>query len=194
MRYLEVNNLINANQHGFRSGHNCATQLISQLYFVLSNCVEGHGVDSLYIDYAKAFDKVDHGLLRKKLQFYGIAGEFYNWISNFLEDRCQSVIVNNCLSYPTPVLSGVPQGSVLGPLLFVLYINDMSSSVDSTSQVFTFADDTKLVSTISSSHDKNNLQKNLDSLIKWSRMNNMVLNGDKFELLSYNSNKKTLIS
>jgi hypothetical protein len=143
-------------------------------------------MDSIYIDYAKAFDKVDHGLLLKKLKYYGIVGNYYNWIENFLKDRKQTVYSNNCFSYNTTVVSGVPQGSVLGPLLFVLYINDLSDIVDSNSVILTFADDTKLISKISSVSDKNKLQHNLNHIINWSKLNNMELNNDKFELLCYN--------
>ena len=94
--------------------------------------------------------------------------------------------MNNYFSYQTSVISGVPQGSVLGPLLFVLYINDLTSSVDSNVQILSFADDTKLLSKISSINDQNTLQKSLNSVIEWSNVNNMKLNSTKFELLSFN--------
>ena len=88
--YLENFNLINDSQHGFRRFHSCTTQLLSQLHYVLSNSVEGLGIDSIYIDYAKAFDKVDHGLLLKKLQCYGIVGKYFHWIKNFLHGSHQA--------------------------------------------------------------------------------------------------------
>ena len=184
--YLETSNLINANQHGFRHNHSCSTQLLSQLHYILSNSVKGLGIDSIYIDYAKAFDKVDHGLLLKKLKCYGIVGNYFNWIVNFLQDRRQTVFVNDSFSYETSVISGVPQGSVLATLLFILYNNDLTSAVDSNALILSFADDTKLLSTISSVEDQNALQLNLNSIIEWSKVNNMELNNDKFELLSFN--------
>ena len=195
MEHLEQHALINNNQHGFRKNRNCATQLLSQLNFILSNSVEGHEVDSIYIDFAKAFDKVDHGLLLRKLNHYGIRGNFLNWIENFLKGRTQTVFVNNHSSYSTSVTSGVPQGSVLGPPLFVVYSDDLSFLVDSQSQSFSFADDTKLISKISSLSDKLKLQQNLNSIIQWSHLNNMQLNRDKFELLCFNfgSNKSNKI-
>ena len=192
MEYLEEFNLINDNQHGFRQNRSCATQLLSQLDFILSNSVEGYDVDSIYIDFAKAFDKVDHGLLIQKLNHYGIRGNFLNWIVNFLDERTQTVFINNHFSYSTSVISGVPQGSVLGPLLFVIYNNDLSQLVDATSQIFTFADDTKLISRINSSADKVNLQNNLNNIINWSEFNNMKLNTDKFQLLRFTFGTKNL--
>ena len=197
VNYLETHGLINDNQHGFRQNHNCTTQLLSQLHYILSHSVQGSEIDSIYIDYAKAFDKVDHGLLLKKLKYYGILGNYYNYIENFFKDRKQTVYSNNCFSYSTSVVSGVPQGSVLGPLLFVLYINDLSEIIDSSNSVIlTFADDTKLISKISSVSEKNKLQDNLNNVIEWSKLNNMELNNDKFELICYslgtNSNRKSL--
>jgi hypothetical protein len=184
--HLDEYNVICENQHGFRSNHSCATQLLSHLNYILSNLIQEDEVDSIYIDYSKAFDKVDHGLLLKKLNCYGINKEYLTWIENFLSDRFQTVSVDNCYSYTVRVQSGVPQGSVLGPLLFIIYINDLSSTLNNSAcEVLTFADDTKLVSKISSTSDKDNLQKSLNSLQHWSALNNMELNNDKFEFISH---------
>ena len=179
--HLEKNSLINLNQHGFRHNHSCATQLLSHLFYIFSNSIFGNQVDSIYVDYAKAFDKVDHGLLVKKLECYGITGKILTWVEDFLNQRTQTVFLDNHFSYATPVISGVPQGSVLGPLLFIIYINDLSKSIRGPlSQTFTFADDTKLVSSISSTVDQINLQNDLNNIIKWSKLNNMSLNCKKF--------------
>ena len=102
--HLENNKLININQHGFRQNHSCTTQLLAHSHFILSNCIIGNEVDSVYLDYAKAFDKVDHGILLKKLHNYKIPNIYLNWITNFLSDRFQKVLVGNCYSYATPVI------------------------------------------------------------------------------------------
>ena len=106
VKFLEANSLLNNNQHGFRHNRSCSTQLLSQLNYVLNNSVQGFDIDSIYIDYSKAFDKVDHGLLLKKLNHYGIVGNFHKWIEDFLKNRTQTVFSNNCFSYKTPVVSG----------------------------------------------------------------------------------------
>ena len=90
--HLERYNLINESQHGFRHNHSCCTQLLSHIDFIFSNSIEGSEVDCVYIDYAKAFNKVDHGLLIKKLGCYGLTDSFINWISNFFKDRSQAVL------------------------------------------------------------------------------------------------------
>ena len=184
--HLEQNQLINTNQHGFRQNYSCSTQLLSYTNYILSSCIEGEEVDSLYLDYAKAFDKVDHGLLIKKLYYYGITEKYLNWIINFFKDRTQTVFVNNAYSHPSLVQSGVPQGSVLAPLLFLIYNNDVPNVIQNTkTQVFTFADDTKLVSKVSTVEDKLNLQQNLNNIMDWSISNNMELNRKKFEFISH---------
>ena len=184
--YFESNSLFSQNQHGFRNKRGCATQLLSHTYSIFSSLVDGDSVDCIYIDYAKAFDKVDHNILIKKLNHYGVNCKYINWIQSFLQGRSQTVFVNTESSYPTPVKSGVPQGSVLGPLLFIIYINDLSHIIKG-SKLLTFADDTKIISRIHTANDTNILQKNLHLIIKWSQNNNMELNNKKFELVTHKS-------
>ena len=138
----------------------------------------------MYVDFSKAFDKVDHVVLINKLESYGITGKFSKWIKDFLSERNQTVYVNNVFSYSTLVQSGVPQGSVLGPLLFIVYINDLSRKITNSS-IFTFADDTKLVSRINRVEDTRGLQKDLNEVTLWSDNNNMELNNSKFELITH---------
>ena len=145
--------------------------------------------DLIYLDFAKAFDKVDHDLLLKKLKRYGIDGKLLTWLSSFLSGRTQTVIVDGVRSYSNPVRSGVPQGTVLGPILFLLFVNDIELFIDH-SKIRYFADDSRLLKSISSSSDSLLLQKDLENVLHWAKTNNMTLNEDKFELIQHHSSAK----
>ena len=118
--------------------------------------------DLILLDFSNAFDRVSHEKLALKLHDYGIRGPALKWVKGFIDNRHQSVIVNGSSSEPIPVSSGVPQGSLLGPLLFLIYINDLPMNVKS--KVRLFADDTALYLTISTSSQSEILQKDLDNL------------------------------
>ena len=124
--------------------------------------------DCVYMDYQKAFDKVPHGRLLTKLKAYNLSSEVINWIKEYLTDRSQCVEVNGKASEWLPVTSGIPQGSVLGPLLFLIYINDLPDNI--ISDVYMYADDTKLYREIKTIEDQRILQKDLDTLTKWSEI------------------------
>ena len=117
VQYLEDNNLITNKQHGFRKGRSCLTQLLKHYDSILNNYMKNSETDIIYLDFAKAFDKVDHKLLLKKVRPFGIEGKIYEWIKAFLSDRTHTVVVDGHKSRPTIVISGVPQGTVLGPIL-----------------------------------------------------------------------------
>ena len=153
----------------------CSTQLLTHVHDILTNAIEGTNTDSIYIDYSKAFDKVDHDILLWKLSQYKVPKTYLSWISNFLKGRIQVVCNNGVFSYSTVVKSGVPQGSVLGPLLFIVFINDLPNIIDNCS-ILTFADDTKIISKVQDEFDVINLQNNLNLVIDWSIDNNMELN------------------
>ena len=182
VQYLEDNNLISCKQHGFRAGRSCLTQMLSHFDDIMVGLTEGMDTDSIYLDYAKAFDKVDHGLLLQKLQRYGFNSKVTSWIQSFLTNRSQSVVVSGHHSKISEILSGVPQGTVLGPLLFIIFINDLEHCV-SHSNISFFADDTRICKKITCEDDVKLLQKDLDSVMKWSNENNMKLHEDKFELI-----------
>ena len=112
LEHFNRNNLMCKHQHGFLKNRSCLTQLLGHINIVLENFLQGKDTDSIYLDYAKAFDKVDHELLLHKLQCYGIKGQLLNWIKSFLSDRSQSVAINGKHSYKGKVMSGVPQGTV----------------------------------------------------------------------------------
>ena len=144
VEYLDGNNLICGDQHGFRAGKSCLTQLLIHVDDILENALQGLETDVIYLDFAKAFDKVDHDILVRKLTFFGINGLALAWLSDFLSARYQTVVVNGERSYRSIVKSGVPQGSVLGPLLFLLFINDLTKCLNH-SVARLFADDSKIV-------------------------------------------------
>ena len=182
--YLESSNILSDSQHGFRSGRSTLTQLLDHFDSVLFGLVEGDDTDTIYLDYAKAFDKVDHQLLLKKMCRYGLPRNLVNWISSFLSDRLQTVVVKGFHSREAPVISGVPQGTVLGPVLFLIFINDLENEVVNSNLCF-FADDTRISNRIKSMESKALLEMDLQNVMKWSRENNMELNQKKFELQSY---------
>ena len=158
--------LLSKYKYGFMKGRSCLTNLLETFEDVTSMLDEGPGVDMVYLDYSKAFDSVPHRRLLSKLQAYGLKGRVWEWIQDFLVGRTQKVTVGDANSDWTNVVSGVPQGSVLGPILFVLYINDLPENVRS--NVKMFADDTKLYRHVLGEDDKQLLQEDLNALQKWS--------------------------
>ena len=167
MTHLVNNELFTSSQHGFVAGKSCTTQL-TECIDLWTNIIEKGGyLDVVYLDFVKAFDKVAHNRLIRKLEAYGINGEILNWIQNFLTGRRQLVAVNGVASSWADVLSGVPQGSVLGPLLFVVYINDPPEEIDT--MVRMFADDTKIFVDASSEANRIVLQADIIRLNNWAK-------------------------
>ena len=168
MIHLMENKLLSSKQFGFISGRSTTTQL---LYFIdkcISTITEGNVVDVMYFDFAKAFDCVPHNRLLQKLTSFGITGNTYNWIKSFLLQRKQFVSVNGVKSKTENVLSGVPQGTVLGPILFVMYINDLLDGIIADGLLY--ADDTKIFKCIMNKNDALCLQSDIDKLENWARV------------------------
>ena len=174
-------NYLSNDQFGFCRGRSCTTQLISTINDWMKCLDDRTPVDAVYLDFRKAFDTVSHKRLLSKLISYGIHGKIFNWIKDFLSDRSQYVTVNGKDSQCNPVTSGVPQGSVLGPILFIYFINDLPDVVDCSIKIF--ADDTKIYLPIYSKEDSEKLQNNIDSLIEWSDRWLLRFNIDKCKIL-----------
>jgi len=181
--YLLENKLISKQQHGFLSKHSTCSQLLECVNDWSLELNFRHSVDVAYIDSQKAFDSVVHSKLCHKLKAYGVAGNLYAWLSDFLTNRVQAVKVNNKFSHNIPVSSGVPQGSVLGPALFLLYINDLVDIFGNSLSVKLFADDVKIYSVINNIDDTYLLQSGLDALYIWSNVWQLPISLQKCSIL-----------
>ena len=184
VEYLESCDLLNNAQHGFRKNRSCLSQLMDHYQSILNIMESGHGADVIYLDFAKAFDKVDHGILMMKLVALGVGGLVLNWIHEFLTRRVQIVKVEGSYSCEAGVTSGVPQGTVLGPILFLLFLGDIDRELVY-AKASSFADDTRVVMEIGTHEDQAVLQENLRKLYWWANLNNMEFNGGKFQHLGY---------
>lgn len=174
LNHLEENKILTNLNHGFRSGFSCETQLLVTLNDLLHFNDEGAQTDVIILDFSKAFDTVPHEELLQKLESYGIEGPTHTWLRNFLTKRYMQVVVEGETSNKVTVDSGVPQGTVLGPLLFLCHINDLPLAVKS--QVRLFADDCLLYRKIRSQNDYNILQSDLLELEKWAEKWGMRFN------------------
>ena len=183
VKHLEGLGLLSIDQHGFREGRSCCTQLLEVMEIWTSLFDKGLPWDTLYMDFSKAFDKVPHRRLVHKLEAYGISGSVLRWIEGFLTDRRQAVSLNDSKSKWLPVTSGIPQGSVLGPVLFIIYINDLPDVVSS--NVKLFADDTKIFRAIQTAQDNLALQDDINRLVEWADTWKMPFNTTKCKVVHY---------
>ena len=144
-------------------------------------------MDAIYLDFSKAFDKVEHGVLLHKLKECGVTGRVGCWIAAFLDSssRQQAVVVDGQISELCPVISGVPQGTVLGPILFLVHIAGISDSLTAGTEASSFADDTRVMRGIASAVDCEALQSDLKQVYRWAELVNMHFNADKFECLQF---------
>ena len=180
MQYLSVYNLISEAQHGFLKKHSSSTQLLECIRDWSTLISAKKSIDVVYLDFAKAFNSVSHPKLLHKLRGYGITGDLLLWITAFLSDRLESVVVGNSISEYCHVTSGTPQGSILGPCLFLLYVNDLPDL--STVSCKMYADDVKLYC---SSDEQAGMQESLDRILLWSHVWQMSLSVPKCVVLHF---------
>ena len=147
---------LNRHQHGFVNGRSTLTNLLETLESWTRLLDEGYGLDVAYLDFRKAFDTVSHRKLLERMRQYGFNGKIYGWIKEFLSSRQMRVLVNGKFSKWLEVLSGIPQGSVIGPLLFLIFVNEIPEWVKSSIKMF--ADDIKLWTKITGMEDSRELQ------------------------------------
>ena len=188
LKYLKANHLVSDKQFGFLEGRSTVLQLLNVVDKWTEILDRGGAVDVIYCDFQKAFDTVPHKRLIKLLSYYGICDPVLSWIRDFLNKRKQQVSVNGCKSETFDVISGVPQGSVLGPLLFIIYINSMIEKAGNT-DIFLYADDLKIYKEIASEEDMDKLQEDLDRLYDWTRYSLLKFHPDKCEIMRLSSTK-----
>lgn len=189
VQYLEENNLITNSQHGFRQKRSCLTNLLEYVEKLTKAIDSGQDLDMIYLDFSKAFDKVPIKRLLVKIKAIGVNEKTCQWIEDWLLNRKQRVIINGKASDWISVMSGVPQGSVLGPLLFVIFINDIDRAVNSSQAILSkFADDTKCGNVILNEQSCETLQNDINNLLDWADKWQMQFNADKCKVLHFGRN------
>ncbi len=186
---MNNNNLLHPNQHGFRENHSCQTALTSLVDTWLNNIEANKYSGAVFVDFMKAFDTISHELLLRKLKLYGLSANTIELLSSYLSHREQITVANNKASSTQTITHGVPQGSVLGPLLFSIYINDLPLAITGACEMF--ADDTTIHSSDADLHKLTaSLQESLNCLQKWSELNHMAIHPTKSKAMLITTRQK----
>ena len=191
--YQHISNSIAPQQHGFVCRRSTVTNLLQYTHDLASAMNNKQQIDSIYTDFSKAFDSVDHRLLLKKLESFGISGRMHDLFHSYLNGRSQSVMINSQVSKSITVSSGVPQGSILGPLLFVVFVNDIPSCFHHSTSLL-YADDLKLYRPIANSRDCELLQEDVDALDTWCQEWKLKLNVSKCNSITFTNKRKHVIN
>ena len=182
MKHLDMYDILIDAQHGFRKSRSCESQLIMTVQDLANSLNRNEQVDGILLDFSKAFDKVPNQRLLEKLSYYGVRGNLHNWIKDFLTNQKQEVVLEGKHSSRSEVTSGVPQGTVLGPLLFLIFINDLTKNTSSNVRLFVAG--CLLYRTINCEADAKTLQKDLDTMQQWEAEWLMEFNPNKCEVIT----------
>jgi hypothetical protein len=186
--HMDRNKLIKDSQHGFMKGRSCVTNVVEFMEIVTEAVDNGEAVDIFYLDFSKAFDKVPKERLMVKVRAKGIEGQLADWLQNWLSDRVQSVRIGDSHSGEEDVESGVPQGTVLGPVLFTIHIDDIDEFIELIEFFIKFADDGKGAKIIRTAADAVKLQQTLDRLCQWANLWGMSFNVKKCKVMHIGKN------
>ena len=190
--YLDVNNILSDSQYGFRKERSTTLAIFDVLKHLHENWNENNFSGCTFIDFSRAFDSIDHNILASKLQLYGFDENSLKFMESYMSNRVQKTVVNGHTSTPAQVTYGTAQGSILGPLLFILYVNDVFNSLNADISVYMYADDTLLVSKASTmSLVIEKAQKALDEMIFWCEENKLTINREKTKFMLIKHTKVT---
>ena len=172
--------ILHKNQHGFRNNMSTSTAIFDVLLKLFENWKEKKYSSCIFIDYSKAFNTIDHNILIQKLKIYGLDEMSQNFLKSYLDSRQQRININNISSTYSKLRCGIPQGSILGPLLFIIYTNDIFLEIENSENIYMYAEDTLLLNTGNNETSAvHNSQNCLNKVIKWCKLNRLTLNEDK---------------